>query len=169
MSSLYFFIPVAGIAASIIIVLYHLIFEKTKFQRLGNCLLPLTQKKNQIIIPLLVFVCVIFALLFIRRFSLFITLIATCSLAIELGLRDFILQKRGGVYENGLITSGRFLTKEEIVSFPTLAYENDTEGSSSVPPEILKTVTKNNGVIFLEFADFNERNNAVKIMQNWVE
>ena len=61
------------------------------------------------------------------------------------------------------------MLKDEIVSFPTLAYENDSDGASSVPPQMLKTVTKNNGVIFLEFTNPEERNNAVYIMKNWVD
>ena len=171
MSSLHICIPVIGIVASIAIFLYHIFFEKAKFQKLGNCILPLTQKKSRILYPMLVFVCVIFALLFVRRFSLFIIIIltATCVLAVELGLRDYILQRKGGVYENGLITSGRFLTKEDFVSFPTLAYENDSPEASSIPPEMLKTVTKNNGVIVLEFANQEERNSTVNIIKSWVE
>ena len=146
-------------------------FEKNKFKKLGNCLLPLTQKNSKTLFLILILTCLIFALLFVRRFSLFITLIlsTTAVLSVELSFRDHVLQKLNGVYENGLITGGRLITKEDFVSFPTLVYENDSDDASSVPPQMLKTVTKNNGVIFLEFADSEERNNAVQIMKNWVE
>ena len=169
--NLHVFIPIAGIVASIAVVLYHLFFEKNKFEKLGNCLLPLTQKRSKTLFLILILTCLMFALHCVRRFSLFITLIltATAVLAVELSFRDHILQKLNGVYENGLITGGRFLQKDEIVSFPTLAYENDSDNASSVPPQMLKTVTKNNGVIFLEFANSEERNNAVQILKNWVE
>ena len=93
--NLHVFIPIAGIIASIAVVLYHLFFQINKLKKLGNCQLILTRKKGKALffILILILMCLMFALLFIRRFSLFITLIltATAVLAVELSFRDHIL------------------------------------------------------------------------------
>ena len=89
-------------------------------------------------------------------------------MAVDMTIQDYFLQKLNGIYENAIISLGKKLLKTNITAFPTFEYENDSEDASSVPPNMLKVVTEQNGVIYLEFASAEERSEAAEILKNWL-
>lgn len=128
------------------------------------------------LIPLIVIVQ------FFRELSLPLSLVIDSSavIALEVLIREKILTERSGVYENVLISDGRFLLKTDIISFPTLSYENDEtdeENSSNVyaqdvkelKQKTLKIVTRKNGIIFIGFTSREEREEVVNIVRTWTE
>lgn len=164
-------IPAAADILAVLDIIYRLSTAKNVDSKTGKLQLVLTTKKRKTFWLVVVLALVLINLLFFRKFALWVSLVLGASgvLAVDLAIRDWILQSRSGVYENAVITRGRILMKDDIVSFPTLEYEKTTEEGTVVPPEMLKTVTNSIGVTYLEFVDEEERNKAVEIMKNWVK
>lgn len=163
-------IPCVGYAVAAGLAVFRL-FERKKLDgELGACLIVLVRRKKKLLVPALVLCAALITLVLLRPFEPWVSmmLVATAVLGVDLLVRDTVLQARNGVYESALITGGRLLRKDEVSAFPTLAYENDSEEASTVPPNMLKTVTKTKGIVFLEFADEEERNRAVSVVKDWV-
>ena len=89
-------------------------------------------------------------------------------MAVDMAIQDYFLQQLNGIYENAIISLGKKITKDNVTAFPTFEYENDSENASSVPPNMIKIVTEQNGTIYLEFISPEERNEAAQVLKNWL-
>ncbi|MBO4509282.1 MAG: hypothetical protein J5747_11690 [Spirochaetaceae bacterium] len=166
---------IASLAAIAMLVATIPMRKKKLDAKLGNCLIPLTQKKSTLFLAVLVLAPLIIAFQWFRVFAFYIQVIlCLCSvLAIELAVRDKVLGSKCGVYENALIVDGRLLIKEDITALPTLEYEKESEAfngdNGDFYRKALQIVTEKNGVIFVGFSSEEERNSAVDIIKNWVK
>ena len=134
--------------------------------QLGNCLLPLTKRKNKPIILVLILAP---ALIFLQRFRDFsfafnLILSITAILATEVVLKDRILNSLSGVYENGFIVDGRFFLYSSVIALPTLSYEKESPPQEEIYAKSLKLVTHTVGEIFIGFHSIEEREKAIQII-----
>mgnify|MGYP000892165763 FL=1 len=165
-----FIIPLVTIIAIIADIVFRIVNQKNVNQSLGKCILPLTRriKKTNFILIALIFIFT--TLLFFRKFELWMECIFAliAIMAVDIVIQDYFLHQLGGIYENAIITLGKKLLKENVNSFPTFEYENDSESDSTVPPNMIKTVTEQTGIVYLEFVSPEERNEAAKVLKNWL-
>ena len=153
---------------------------KNLSKKMGNCLLPLSRKNSMLFVAVLCFAPLMIIFQWFREFAPYIHIIlsVTAVLAVEIVIRERVLDSRSGVYENAIIVDGRLLERSDIVAFPTLEYEN-TEDAVENPEEYpsledpvyrkaLKIVTKKSGVILVGFETEEERSKTVEIVKNWV-
>lgn len=153
-------------------------------QKLGACLLPLTQSHNKIFYIVLLLTPLVVILQLFRSLDVFVSIIidGAALFGVEAVIRERLLKKRSGVYEHALIVDGRLLLKTGIVSFPTLSYENEERVSfektnadiyasdaQAIKEKTLKIVTHKKGIIFVGFTSAQERKKAVEIIRTWVE
>lgn len=170
---------IASLAILILVILFP--FRKKAFQKkLGKKLFAIKNRTHKIFIigiillsPFLIFIQ------FFREFQLYIHVVLslTSVLAIEIALRDMLISKNNGVFENALLVDSRCIWKKDFCALPTLSYENfdemDTEESlnidaKEVAMKTLKIVTHSSGEIFISFYDKDERAEVVSIIQNWI-
>ena len=153
-------------------------------KKLGACLLPLTRVHNKLFYIVILLSPFVLILQFFRSLDIFVSLVIDGAVlfGVEAVIRESLLKKRSGVYAHALIVDGRLLFKTDIVSFPTLSYENDEKASyektnadiyasdaQAIKEKTLKIVTHKNGIIFVGFTSAQERNNTVEIIRTWVE
>lgn len=165
-----FIIPILAYAAIIADIIFRLTKQPAAQAELGKCILPLSRKIKKSNFILIFLVLVFVALLFFRKFELWIECVfaLVAVMAVDMTIQDYFLQKANGIYENAIISLGKKLLKSDITAFPTFEYENDSEDASSVPPNMLKVVTEKNGVIYLEFSSVEERSEAAEILKKWL-
>lgn len=135
---------------------------------LGKCLLELPRRNNRRAILVIVFSVVIVVIIcFIRMSFLMFVLFNACAvLAVYISMKENVLFANSGVYEKGFITDGRLIKKDDVMAFPTLAYEK--EEGTAIAPNVLKMVLKSSGETFIGFDDEECRNKAVEILKHWV-
>lgn len=148
----------------------------------GSCLVPLEQKKSWMIYLIVFFCVVIVALQFFRKFQFYINVIldVVAILGVELSVKDFVLQKMSGVYENALIANSRLIPKNEIIALPTLEYEESEEykvemenaefasDAYETAMKCLKVVTEKQGEFYIGFNSAEERKKSVEILRTWI-
>lgn len=134
--------------------------EKKAKESAGKAILELNRSSSKSFIAVYIISIVIITLILLKSFGLAIdAILCGCAvLAINLISRDRISRKMAGVYENALIFDGKTIFLSDILSLPTLAYEEDKDISS------LKMVTKQEGELFLTFTSSEERNNVVETL-----
>ncbi|MCR5698857.1 MAG: hypothetical protein K6G52_04340 [Treponemataceae bacterium] len=156
--------------------------EKKIDRDLGNCIVQFVRKTNKLIIPVVIFALAMVVIQFFREFQLYICLIldAVAVLGTELALRDFIFQKKAGIYENAMIADGRIIKKNDIIALPTLEYEESEEykkekendefaaDAYETAMKSLKIVSDSHGEFYVGFADAQERAKAVEILKGWI-
>ena len=163
-------IPILTYAAIVADVIFRLVKQPKVKESLGKCLLPLTRKIKKTNFVLIFFVLVFIALLFVRKFQVWVEIVFAliAVMAVDMAVQDYFLQQLNGIYENAIISLGKKILKSNVTAFPTFEYEDDSEDASSVPPNILKIVTEENGTIYLEFISPEERNEAAQILKHWL-
>ncbi|MBO4728229.1 MAG: hypothetical protein J5631_07415 [Spirochaetaceae bacterium] len=163
-------IPVLAYAAIVADVVFRLVNQPKVKESLGKCLLPLSRKVKKTNFILIFFVLVFIALLFVRRFQFWVEIVFAliAVMAVDMAVQDYFLQQLNGIYENAIISLGKKILKSNITAFPTFEYEDDSEDASSVPPNMIKIVTEQNGTIYLEFISPEERTEAAKILKHWL-
>lgn len=163
---------IAALALSAYIFATMNIRRKKIESSLGTCLLELTRKTTPVFWAAVVLVPLFIAALWLRTFDLYVEVIlcATAVLAAVIVTRERNYGMLSGVWDNALIVDGRLLKKENIASFPTFDYEADDE--QEVQDEIyrraLKVVTEDSGIIYVGFADEEEKNAACAILKDWL-
>ena len=151
---------------------------KTLSASLGECLLPLSRRKNWLFIAVLVFAYGMVIIQFFRDFQFYIMIImdAVAVLGAEICIKDFITLQISGVYEKALVVDGRIIYKDDILAFPTLEYENSEEyikekqedeysmDALETAQRTLKIVTNSSGEIYAYFANKEERTKVVELL-----
>ena len=163
-------IPVLAYAAIVADVIFRFVNQPKVKEALGKCLLPLSRKIKKTNFILIFLILVFVALLFVRRFQLWVEVVFAliAVMAVDMAVQDYFLQQLNGIYENAIISLGKKILKSNVTAFPTFEYEDDSEDASSVPPNMLKIVTEENGTIYLEFISPEERNEAAQILKHWL-
>lgn len=167
-----YIIRLAALAASIYL-LATMNFRRKKIQEsLGSCLLELTRKTTPVFWAAVVLIPLFIAALWLRTFDLYVEVIlcATAVLAAVIVTRERNYGMLSGIWDNALIVDGRLLKKENIASFPTFDYEEDedAEPQDEIYRRALKIVTEDIGVVYVGFADEDEKNAACKILKDWL-
>ena len=168
--TLYILIPLCAFALALLLGLSAFGQIKKQLLLLGKCEKSLTQTANKKFILLLILCLIIIGLLFFIRFELVVQAILGCcaALAVKIVVQDTLLQRKNGIYQNGLIACGNLYLKEDFLSFPSFNYENDEETEESfVPDNMLKAVTNSKGVIYLEFANAEDCKTACELLKKW--
>lgn len=163
-------IPVLAYVAITADIAFRLLKQPKEKEALGKCLLPLSRKIKKTNFILIFLILVFVALLFVRKFQLIIEIVFAliAVMAVDMAVQDFFLQQLNGIYENAIISLGKKILKSNVAAFPTFEYEDDSEDASSVPPNMLKIVTEENGTIYLEFISPEERTEAAQILKHWL-
>ena len=181
MNTFLFIFSIVALVVMILILATLPLRIKKLSKKMGECLLPLSRKSSMLFVAVLCFAPLMIIFQWFREFAPYIHIIlsATAVLAVEIVIRERVLDARSGVYENALIVDGRYIVRSDIIAFPTLEYENDPDAfEDSEEGEIamndpmykkaLKIVTNSSGVIFVGFETEEERSKAVEIVKNWV-
>lgn len=163
---------VAALAASVFIFATMNIRRKKIEASLGTCQLELTRKTAGVFWIAAVLIPLFIAALWLRTFDMYVEVIlcATAVLAAVIVTRERNYNMLSGVWDNALIVDGRFLKKENIASFPTFGYEEDedAEQMDEIYRRSLKIVTEDSGIIYVGFANEDEKNAACDILKNWL-
>lgn len=151
-------------------------------KKLGNKFIALSGSSHRLFYAAAALIPCIIVVQFFRELDFFVSIIidGAAITGLEAVIREHLLRKRSGVYENALIVDGRLLWKTDIASFPTLAYEDNEDESHSnadiyaqdakeIKDKTLKIVTHKNGIIFVGFSSKEEREQAVSILRTWTE
>ncbi|MGP1587232.1 MAG: hypothetical protein ACTTHG_02685 [Treponemataceae bacterium] len=132
--------------------------QKRIVKKLGGIQIKLKTHKKKLFIAVIVAAFAAVIMEFFRNFELYIMLILDFSafLAVEMAIKDYVLQQNAGVYNNGLIVDGKIIKKIQIIE---LSDDSTTK---------LKIRTDNNEVFFPVFENESEKENAVEIIQKWL-
>lgn len=137
--------------------------RKKIFSKAGRCVLPLrvSSSKKWVAIAVLAFILILVVPL--RNFGWFINIIllGTALFAAELAAREASGCGKAGIYENMLISGTSAVLWSEILSLPTLAYENDPE-TKQVDFKTLRVITQNGAEQLIVFNSEEERAKAVE-------
>ena len=169
-------------SVSLLLIAFLCLTIKPRIKKLsdsfGECLFPLTRRKNWLSIIVIVAACGMIILQFFREFQFYIMIImdAVAVLGTEICIKDFIVLKIAGVYEKALVTDGRIIYRDDIIAFPTLEYENTeeylkekmedeySEDALETAQRTLKIVTNSSGEIYTYFASKEERAKVVELL-----
>lgn len=129
----------------------------------GTCVMLLKKRSSirWIFIAILSF-CLIAVILF-RNLGTFMNIIVClCAIiAMHIGCKEGVSFKHDGIYENMIISGTFVIPYDEIMSLPTLSYE-DNPDTTEVDKTTLQVVRKTGVQTLLIFSDETERSEAVK-------
>ena len=131
--------------------------------RAGACLLPLKtpSSKKWIAIAIAGFILLLVVPLRNYGWLVNIVLLATALLATEIAAREASGCGKAGIYQNMLISGTNAILWSDVLSLPTLAYENDPE-TTQVDFKILRVILKDGRENQILFESEEERNKAVE-------
>lgn len=163
---------IAALAVSVFIFATMNIRRKKIEASLGTCLLELTRKTAGVFWIAVVLIPLFIAALWLRTFDMYVEVIlcATAVLAAVIVTRERNYNMLSGVWDNALIVDGRYLKRENIASFPTFGYEedDDAEQLDEIYRRSLKIVTEDSGIIYVGFANEEEKDAACAILKDWL-
>ena len=137
--------------------------RKKIFTQAGRCVMPLKvpSSKKWIAIAVLAFILILVVPL--RNFGWFINivLLGTALFAAELAAREASGVGKAGIYENMLISGTSAVLWSDVLSLPTLAYENDPE-TTQVDFKTLRVITNSGAEQQIVFESEEERAKAVE-------
>lgn len=124
----------------------------------GEPVFAITRNASPLFFLVIAVAFLVITLVLLRSFGVMIDAIfcACAVLSLELISRDRIASVLAGVYKNALIVDGKCILFSEILSLPTLAYEEDSDVCT------LKIVTKKEGAFFISFENSEERRSVVE-------
>lgn len=161
------FIIVGTALAVLIAIIATIPFRKKKvLENAGKLLLPLQNGVSYKIVALFMLSILILAVLPMRNFALHIQIVfALVSLfAATMASKEAIGLGKAGIYEN-LIISGTYIVDfDDILSLPTIAYEDDpkTYGVDKTTLEIIRK--KDAATVLLLFENEEKRKEAVEMI-----
>ncbi len=164
--------PVIALAGIIIVLCTLPVRIKKLEKQVGPCQLVLTRRTSKMFIGVVVTAILVPIVMIIRPFELLYTAIlcATSVLGVEVVLREHVYEARCGIYSNALIVDGRYLEREDIIDFPEFHYEKEDDSdadSDELYARALKIVSKKSGEVYVGFASREEKEAAVKLLENW--
>ena len=137
--------------------------RKKIFAQAGSCLKPLkvASSKKWIAIAAAGFILILVVPL--RNYSWFVNIVlfGAALFATEIAAREASGCGKAGIYENMLVSGTNALLWSDILSLPTLAYENDPE-TTQVDFKTLRVITNKGTEIQILFSSEEERKAAVE-------
>ena len=133
--------------------------------RAGNCLMPLKVKPSKKWLAIAVAAFILILVVPLRNYGWFvnIVLLGVALVATEIAAREAAGSGKAGIYQNMLISGTSAVLWSEILSLPTLAYENDPE-TTQVDFKILRVILKNGSENQILFESEEERKEAVDLI-----
>ncbi len=140
--------------------------QKKLSAQYGACLLRLKHEPARLQYLVFVLCAALIILPRFRDFGTFVTIVLyLCAvIAAELVVRDILLKRFAGLYERALIVDGRCLPFDDIVSLPELAYKDSDAEEDEQYARALKIVSEKSGVIYVGFADREQKKQAVSLL-----
>ena len=137
--------------------------RKKIFVQAGKCLMKLKVASSKKWLAIAVAAFILLLVVPLRNYSWFvnIVLLATALVATEIAAREASGCGKAGIYENMLISGTAALLWNDILSLPTLAYENDPE-TTQVDFKTLRIITNKGSEIQILFSSEEERKTAVE-------
>lgn len=131
----------------------------------GSCLMPLKVKRSKKWVAIAVATFILILIVPLRNYGWFvnIVLLGVALVATEIAARDASGSGKAGIYENMLISGTNAILWAEILSLPTLAYENDPE-TTQVDFKTLRIILKNGSENQILFESEEERKEAVDLI-----
>lgn len=136
--------------------------SKSITKKAGQMHLPLSYKKNTAVKDIFIYIiCILLFYIPNLKALQTMTSVILCACGIlgaEIATRELYLHKKNGIYQNGIISSGIYLSYTDLVRIPEEQPDNNSV--------ILQTAAK--GPTTLIFADTSERDSALaKIKEIW--
>lgn len=131
---------------------------KSLKNKTGKLILSLKQEW-----PLRSVLCLVFAgllnfIILFRNFEIYMVVVFLCValIATYLSTKNIVNSKFSGVYENMIISETTVIKYDDILSLPTVAYENDPD-TTMVDWRVIEVLTKSGNKIQLIFSNEEER------------
>ena len=123
--------------------------QSSLLKKAGKCILPLRRGKvfKAISIFVLCFIIIFVTLVRSINYRGVCIICAACVAASELAVRNFLLLKNSGVFENGIYIQHPFILYKEIKSVPALLWE-DADISDKLDYQIVMSNSANVNIIF---------------------
>ena len=127
--------------------------------------MPLKVKRSKKWVAIAVAAFILILIVPLRNYGWFvnIVLLGVALVATEIAARDASGSGKAGIYENMLISGTNAILWAEILSLPTLAYENDPE-TTQVDFKTLRIILKNGSENQILFESEEERKEAVDLI-----
>jgi len=131
----------------------------------GKCLMSLPELTSKKWLGIAIMAGILIVIVPLRNFGIFISgvLLGAGLLAAELAARQALGSGKAGIYENMLISETSAVLWSDILSLPTLAYENDPE-TSQVDRSSLRILTQKGEEKLILFSSEEERQKAVELI-----
>lgn len=132
----------------------------------GKLLLPLKNGAKFKVIAMFILSALVIAVIPLRNFAFYIqAVIALAALfATNMAAREAAGLGRAGIYENTIISSMSVLPFDDILSIPTIAYENDPE-TTGVDKTVIQLIRKSNSAtVLLTFENEEKRQEALQVI-----
>lgn len=152
---------IVNITAAALSALYFIIqlclipsWRKRVTKKSGSLILKTVSPKNSknIAAFILCWALVFFSL--ITRTSIFLCCLmcAVSCLACYIAAKETVYAKLNGIYENGLIGSGRFIPFEKIQAFQNVSWNKpETQNTNSLAIQLKTEKQQDGGIVFIEF------------------
>lgn len=137
--------------------------RKKIFAQAGMCVMPLKVASSKKWVAIAVAAFILMLVVPLRNYNWFvnIVLLGAALFATEIAAREAGGCGKAGIYENMLISGTEALLWSEILSLPTLAYENDPE-TTQVDFKTLRVINKKGTESQILFSTEEERAKAVE-------
>ncbi|MCR4823650.1 MAG: hypothetical protein K5873_12355 [Treponema sp.] len=139
--------------------------RKKIIKQAGNCLMPLKKASSKKWIAIAVMAFILILIVPLRNFGWMvnIVLLGAALFASELAAREAGGAGKAGIYEHMLISGTEALLWSDILSLPTLAYEDDPE-TTQVDFTTLRVITNKGSELVIMFDSEEERKAAVQLI-----
>ena len=139
--------------------------RKKIFAQAGACVKPLKVASSKKWVAIAVAGFILILVVPLRNYSWFvnIVLLGAALFATEIAAREASGCGKAGIYENMLISGTNAVLWSDILSLPTLAYENDPE-TTQVDFKTLRVILNNGQENQILFASEEERKEAVELI-----
>lgn len=137
--------------------------RKKIISQAGECVMKLNVPSSKKWVGIAVAAFILILVVPLRNFSWFVNIIllSTAVFASELSAREAAGCGKTGIYKNMLISGTSAILWKDILSLPTLAYENDSE-TTQVDFKTLRVISKNGTEQTIIFSSEEERKQAVQ-------
>lgn len=132
---------------------------KLIMRKAGNLVVPIAKKNIVMQIGIMILSGCLIGILAVRELGLFVdaVILLVGIIGVVMGSQDAFLSGKGGLYENGIIGNGCFVSISEINALPALSYTK--EEREALNQTVLMVSTENRGIINFLFDTEEEKKN----------
>lgn len=130
--------------------------KKYALKKAGSCIIAVKKRKDAAGLGVLICCPVLIATLLLRNLAPYMNVVigVVALTAAELTVRELSYASISGLYENGIIGSGRYISFDDIISLPLLQLPKNERIKYN--GAILQLATKKHGIVQITFADETE-------------